>query len=65
MGARQKLNAIYAYGFLAVAAIIGAGAGSWTVFLITTGLLLLLGMHAGNLRPNARARHTFHERPRG
>ena len=56
LSARQKLNGIYAGGSVAVAAIIGALAGSWAVFAITAAVLLACSLAGGDIRPNKRRR---------
>ena len=50
MGAKAKLNAANFYGAAIVAGLIGWLAGSWTVFLVALGLLLIAGLHAGSIR---------------
>ena len=51
MTARHKLNAAYAAGSLALAALIGGAAQSATVFVIALVALLSLDLVAGNIRP--------------
>ena len=50
MSARHKLNSAYLTGSAIIAAILGAMAGSWLVFVVTFAMLAALDMHAGNIR---------------
>jgi len=50
MGAKQKLNSIYTLGVLAVAALIGAMADSWLVFLIVAAVLWAAVTNSGEIR---------------
>ena len=54
MGARTKLNSVYVLGSLAVAAIIGAVAGSWIVFAIVSAVLIGCSVSDGGIRPTRR-----------
>jgi hypothetical protein len=56
LSARHKLNGIYAGGSLAVAAIIGALAGSWAVFATAAVILIGCSFAGGDIRPNKRRR---------
>lgn len=56
MGARQKLNRAALNGVLLAGAILGAASQSWTVFLVATGLGIVLALIAGDIRPNQRRR---------
>jgi hypothetical protein len=51
MTARHKLNAAYAAGSMAVAALIGGAAQSAVVFWVALGALLFLNLLAGDIRP--------------
>ncbi|HTK78175.1 MAG TPA: hypothetical protein VL371_23110 [Gemmataceae bacterium] len=51
MTARHKLNAAYAAGSLAIAALIGGAVQSVTVFWMALGALLCLNLLAGDIRP--------------
>ena len=53
MGARTKLNAAYLNGALLVASAIGLGMQSWGAFFVTAGLLIVLQVSAGGIRPDA------------
>ena len=48
--AKQKLNGSYVHGALIIAGVLGAISGSWTVFLIATGVLVATSLHDGNIR---------------
>jgi len=50
MGAKAKLNAAYFHGAVVIAGVIGWVAGSWVVFLISLGLLLVASVYAGEIR---------------
>lgn len=50
MGAKAKLNAAYFHGAVVVAGILGWMAGSWIVFLIALGVLLVASITAGEIR---------------
>ena len=50
MGARHKLNAVYLYGCLAVAAIVGAVAQSWPLFLLPLVVAVATSVHSGGIR---------------
>jgi hypothetical protein len=54
MTARHKLNAAYAAGSLAIAALIGGAAQSAIVFWAALGALLCLNLVAGDIRPKGR-----------
>jgi hypothetical protein len=56
LGARTKLNSVYVCGSLAIAAIIGAVAGSWIVFVIVAAVLIGCSVSDGGIRPNRRRR---------
>ena len=48
--AKQKLTGSYVHGALIIAGLLGAISGSWTVFLIATGVLVATSLHDGNIR---------------
>jgi hypothetical protein len=48
--ARHKLNSSYLHGVLLIAGVIGAASGSWTVFLVATGILIATSVHDGGIR---------------
>ena len=48
--AKNKINAAHLHGVLLVAALFGAITGSWMIFLITTGVLLVTSFHDGSMR---------------
>ena len=50
MGARHKLNELYAIGSALVAAFFGLAAESWQVFLGVLVALLALMVHGGDIR---------------
>ena len=56
MGARQKLNQVYATASLLLATFIGCLAQSWAAFVIALIVLLALNLLAGDIRPNRRDR---------
>jgi hypothetical protein len=51
VSARTKLNAAAINGALLIAALVGWLFGSWSVFLLTAGVLIAMGLHAGDIRP--------------
>ena len=53
MGARHKLNEAYIVGLALLSAFVGLASGSWLVFLSVLIGLLLLKIHAGDIRPYA------------
>lgn len=53
MGAKQKLNELYFFGSLSVAAAVGLGLQSWSAFIATAGLLTFLQIADGGIRPGA------------
>jgi hypothetical protein len=57
MGARQRLNSIYAAGCLAVAATVGLVAQSWGIFFLALAVAIGLSVHAGDIRPRPDDRH--------
>jgi hypothetical protein len=48
--ARHKLNASHLHGALLIAGVFGAASGSWTVFLVATGILVATSVIDGSLR---------------
>lgn len=48
--AKNKLNGAHFHGVLLVAALFGAITGSWIIFLITAGVLLVTGFNDGSMR---------------
>jgi hypothetical protein len=54
LSARHKLNSAAIGAAIIVAAIAGAACESWTVFLIATVVLIAMGLHAGDIRPDKR-----------
>jgi hypothetical protein len=50
MAAKKKLNSAYATGAIAVAAIAGGLTGSWTVFAVTTVVLVAAAIYSGDIR---------------
>lgn len=53
LGAKQKLNELYFFGSLSVAAAVGLGLQSWSAFIATAGLLTFLQIADGGIRPGA------------
>jgi hypothetical protein len=51
MPAREKLNAAYFHGSLAVAALAGWACSSWVVFGVAAVALLAGNLLAGDIRP--------------
>ena len=51
MGARQRLNSFYLFAVLIVAALIGGTVQSWSLFLISAAVMILLLIHGGDIRP--------------
>jgi hypothetical protein len=49
MSARTQLNAMYGYGSLLLAAVIGGGASSWWVFAVALAVVLSMNVHAGKI----------------
>jgi hypothetical protein len=56
MAARQKLNQAFVTGSLCLAALAGCLTGSWSVFLVTGFILLVLNVLGGDIRPGKRGR---------
>jgi hypothetical protein len=56
MGARTRLNQIYIFGCIGVAALIGALSGSWAIFLIAVAITVAACVHAGDIRPRPGSR---------
>ena len=56
MSARTKLNAAYFNGCLLLAAIVGAAAQSWAVFLLALAVLVGGCVIGGEIRPAKRSR---------
>ena len=54
MGARQKLNSVHILGSFVLAAIIGLYFESWLAFIAIFGLLIILGVHSGDIRTKKR-----------
>ncbi|MCA8984803.1 MAG: hypothetical protein R3C12_21165 [Planctomycetaceae bacterium] len=54
MGARQRLNSIHIHIAIAISAMIGLACQSWTVFLLSCLVLIGVGIHSGDIRPNRR-----------
>ena len=50
MSARQKLNAAHFLGAVAIAAVIGVVAQSWTVFAVATVVLIVTAISDGGIR---------------
>jgi len=57
MGARQRLNSLYLIVTLIVAALSGGALQSWSVFWLVLGALVVIFVHGGDIRPNARRTH--------
>jgi hypothetical protein len=51
MGARTKLNGVYAGGAVVVAAVVGLMAGSWIAFGASLLMLLALSLQSKRIRP--------------
>jgi hypothetical protein len=51
MGARTRLNEIYVFGCIGVAALIGALVGGWPIFVVALAVLIGLCLHSGDIRP--------------
>lgn len=60
MSARRKLNQGYVQGSLLIAGVIGAACGSWTVFWITTLILVALNIESGDVRLKTHRRGSRH-----
>lgn len=54
MGARQRLNSMHVNIAIAISALIGLACQSWTVFFLSCLVLIGLGVHSGDIRPNRR-----------
>ena len=50
LGARRKLNEMYATGSLLLAAFIGLGCESWWAFVTASAILLALNVMGGQIR---------------
>ncbi len=57
MGARQKLNAVYIYADLIVAAILGLAMQSWLMFLGSAVVMVAASVHTGGIRDQPTSRH--------
>ncbi|MCA9088801.1 MAG: hypothetical protein KDA90_09215 [Planctomycetaceae bacterium] len=64
MGARQRLNSLYFFGALIVAAVLGGVTDSWLVFLLTAAVLTATLIHGGDIRPGPTLRHRVRKRRR-
>jgi hypothetical protein len=51
MGARAKLNGLYALGCVGLAALIGGATQSWGNLLIALAVLMAAAVHSGDIRP--------------
>jgi hypothetical protein len=51
MPARQKLNGVALYICLAVGAFAALISGSAAIFWVATGLLVMVAVHTGSIRP--------------
>jgi hypothetical protein len=56
MGARQKLNAVYASSCAIIAAAVGVGFQSWLAFAIALATGLALKTHDGGIKLSGRRR---------
>jgi hypothetical protein len=56
MNARKKLNWAYVNGTLVIAGTLGVVTGSWLVFLAPAGVLTVVNLASGAIRPNGRGR---------
>jgi hypothetical protein len=56
MQARRKLNRAFFNGSLLVASAAGAFTGSWLVFGLTLGILVVANIYTGEIRPFRRKR---------
>ena len=48
--AKQKLNSFHFNASLLIAGVIGMATGSWLIFAIVLGGLLMAGYHSGDIR---------------
>lgn len=64
MGARQRLNSLYSFGALMIAAVLGGATGSWVVFILSAGVLTGLLVHGGDIRPRPTLRRQARKRRR-
>ncbi len=55
LSARRKLNVAAVNGAIVIAGVVGALVGSWGVFWLLLVVLLLLGLHGGDIRPRGRS----------
>jgi 1,4-dihydroxy-2-naphthoate octaprenyltransferase len=53
MGARQKLNAVYLNGSIALAAFLGLATQSWWIFIASLVVILASFTYTGNIRPKS------------
>ena len=56
MGARHKLNQAYFNGSLLFAGAVGLATGSFGIFIVVLGAMIMFNLHAGDIRPNKRGR---------
>lgn len=56
MGARHKLNQAYFNGSLLIAGAVGLATGSLAIFIVVFGVMVMLNLHSGDIRPNKRGR---------
>ena len=64
MGARQRLNSLYSFGALMIAAVLGGATGSWVVFILSAGVLTGLLVHGDAIRPGPTLRRQSRKRRR-
>jgi hypothetical protein len=57
MSARTQLNAMYGYGSVFLAAVVGACANSWSAFAVALAVVLGMNVHAGRIRLAPRPRY--------
>ena len=54
MGARQKLNTVHGCGILLISLLLAGLFRSWLVFIVVGGVLLLVAIDNGDIRPSRR-----------
>jgi hypothetical protein len=54
LGARQKLNTAHGCGILLISLLLAGLFRSWLVFIVVGGVLLLVAIDNGDIRPSRR-----------
>ena len=57
MGARQRLNSIYATRILIIATLCGTVTESWGIFALVAIAMAAISVHGGSIRPSPLPQH--------